>query len=172
MHERNQLELGRRTYEKDRYACEGDEMSERKEIEKLIREYVLLEFEESPQRKSTDVNQLADDSVDSAMDRSIASFDKSAKDKDGQLQIDKFVSDIAIMIDHVQEHIDLKGIVVRRIANYLTKSYDEKVSKEVLRMLQDGFGISSNPSYHQDFVDDREVPVAKNGGPDAAGGSA
>lgn len=150
-------------------------MSNKKEVEKLIREFVMLEMEAVPQRKGTDINQMSGDSLDLAMDHSIASFDKSAKGQDGQLQMEKFVSDLAIMADHIEDQLDLKGTLVRRVANYLTKAYDEKVSKEVLRMLEDAFGISSDPSYQSSSVDASAIPLSKDGGPDpngAVGGGA
>ncbi len=144
-------------------------MSNKREVEKLIREFVMLEMESVPQRKDTDINQMSGDSLDLAMDHSIASFDKSAKGKDGQLQMEKFVSDLAIMADHIEDQLDLKGTLVRRVANYLTKAYDEKVSKEVLRMLEDAFGVSSDPSYQSSSVDASAVPLSKDGGPDPSG---
>lgn len=147
-------------------------MENRKEIENLIREFVLLELEDNPQRKTNDLAQLEDDSVDLQLDSSISSFDKSAKDQDGTLQMSKFASDIATLADHLEDQIDLKGALVRRVANYLTKAYDDKVSQEVLRMLEDSFGLSTDPSFRPGEIDANQVPVSKDGGPDATPGGA
>lgn len=161
----------------------------KREIEKLIREFVLLELETAPERKSNDINQLSDDSLDLAIDRSISNFEKDAKgsgggspppqgdaedgapegDAGGVFDMNKFVSSINTFAEHMPEQLDLKGVLVRRVANYLTKAYDEKVSKEVLRMLEDTFGLSTDPSYHSSEPSDNSIPVAKNGGPDANG---
>jgi hypothetical protein len=147
-------------------------MSDRKtkrEIENLIREFVLLELEDAPERKENDINQLSDDSLDLAVDRSIGNFEKDAKGQDGQLDLNKFVSGLAGFADHMPEQLDLKGVLVRRVANFVSKNYDPKMSKEVLRMLEDTFGLSTDPSYHQSEPELSNIPVAKNGGPDANG---
>lgn len=154
-------------------------MRGRKEIEKLIREFVLLELEAAPDRKSNDPSQMSDDSLDLAIDRSISNFEKDAKGnssktpspngEEGVFDMNKFVSGIAGFAEHMPEQLDLKGILLRRVANYLSKNYDEKVSKEVLHMLEDMFGLSTDSSYHQSEPDLSAVPVAKNGGPDANG---
>ena len=142
----------------------------KKSVKELIREFVLLELEQNPSRKANDINQFSDDSIDLQLDRSISSFDKSAKSDQG-LELKKFVADIALMAEHIPDQIDLKGVLVRRVANYLTKAYDDKVSKEVLKMLEDNYGLSTDTSFRRDTVDDSEVPISKTGGPDASGGA-
>jgi hypothetical protein len=140
----------------------------KKEVENLIREFVLLELEQNPQRKATDVNQLADDSLDVAMDRNITNFDKNAKSDQG-LAIEKFTADVARFAEHLEQQLDMKGVLVRRVANYVSKTYDEKVSKEVLRVLEEEFGLSTDPSHEASGVQDRDVPLGANAGPDANG---
>lgn len=145
-------------------------MSNKKEIEQLIREFVLLELDDAPERKTNDSKLLSDDSLDLAIDRSIGNFEKDAKGED-DLDLDKFVSSINTFVEHAEDQLDIRGIIVRRVANFITKSYDEKMSQEVLRMLEDTFGLSADPSYHQSEPELSSVPVAKNGGPDVAGGA-
>lgn len=145
-------------------------MSNKREIEQLIREFVLLELDDAPERKTNDSKLLSDDSLDLAIDRSIGNFEKDAKGED-DLDLDKFVSSINTFVEHAEDQLDIRGIIVRRVANFITKSYDEKMSQEVLRMLEDTFGLSADPSYHQSEPELSSVPVAKNGGPDVAGGA-
>lgn len=144
--------------------------SNKNEIRNLIREYILLELENAPERKTNDISLLSEDSFDLAVDRSIGNFEKDAKGKEKELDLDKFVSGIHSFSEHIQDQIDLKGILLRRVANYITKSYDEATSKEVLRLLEDTFGLSTDSSFHASEPSLNNVPIAKNGYPDASGG--
>ena len=81
-----------------------------------------------------------------------------------QLDVMAFADNVARLVEKLDNLIDVKGTLVRRALNYVTKNYDPKQAKEVQQVLEGNFELS--PEAHADGYDDNDnvPPNAKGAG--------
>jgi hypothetical protein len=78
-----------------------------------------------------------------------------------------FASDVAQLVQKSETLLDIKGAIVRRALNYVTKNYDQKQAKDVERILDANFDIQADPT--ADSYEDVDVPLAQGAGGPPAG---
>ncbi len=74
-----------------------------------------------------------------------------------------FAENVARLVEKHESLLDLRGTIVRRALNWVTKNYDAKQSKEVAQILEGNFGIT--PQNDADNYSDDEAPRAAQAGP-------
>lgn len=74
-----------------------------------------------------------------------------------------FVTEVAQLVEKSDTLLDIKGTIVRRALNYVTKNYDAKQAKDIERMLDANFDIQADPS--ADSYDEIIPPAAAGAGP-------
>lgn len=79
-----------------------------------------------------------------------------------RLDMMSFASDIARLVEKSETLLDIKGAIVRRSLNYVTKNYDTKQAKDIAQILQNNFGVSIEPG--ADPYDDESAPFAVGAG--------
>lgn len=135
--------------------------------------------------QAADPNQLQNDSFDAQVDRIFLQSDKQ-KDDENQFesflreeaddadntetstkQIDavSFADGIARLAEKFENVIDIKGTIVRRAINYVTKNYDPKQAKTVQQVLAGNFGLEVTDNPSMDDGEGDKTPVAKGAGP-------
>lgn len=73
-----------------------------------------------------------------------------------------FATEIANLVQHSDNLLDVNGSIVRRALNYVTKNYDQKQSNDVAQILDANFNIQADPM--ADSYEDVEVPLAVGAG--------
>lgn len=79
-----------------------------------------------------------------------------------KLDLVSFASDIARLVEKSDNLLDVKGAIVRRALNYVSKNYDPKQAKDVAQILENNFGVSAEPG--SDPYDDESAPNAVGAG--------
>lgn len=79
-----------------------------------------------------------------------------------KLDMMSFASDVARLVEKSDMLLDVKGTIVRRALNYITKNYDPKQAKDVAQILENNFGVSSEPG--SDPYEDESAPFAVGAG--------
>lgn len=77
------------------------------------------------------------------------------------LDLVTFADNLARLIEKHETLLDIKGTIVRRALNYVTKNYDAKQSKELAQILEGNFGITVDG---KDPYDDDQAPPAQGAG--------
>lgn len=73
-----------------------------------------------------------------------------------------FADNVARLVEKHESLLDIRGTIVRRALNWVTKNYDAKQSKEVKQILEGNFGIT--PDNANDSYEDDMAPPAKGAG--------
>jgi hypothetical protein len=76
-----------------------------------------------------------------------------------------FADGIARLAEKFENVIDIKGTIVRRAINYVTKNYDPKQAKTVQQVLAGNFGLEVTDNPSMDDGEGDKTPVAKGAGP-------
>lgn len=79
-----------------------------------------------------------------------------------KLDLVSFASDIARLVEKSDNLLDVKGAIVRRALNYVSKNYDPKQAKDIAQILENNFGVSAEPG--SDPYDDETAPNAVGAG--------
>jgi hypothetical protein len=79
-----------------------------------------------------------------------------------------FATEVAQLVEKSDALLDVKGAIVRRALNYVTKTYDTKQAKDVERILDANFDIQADPT--ADSYEDVDVPLAQGAGGPPSGG--
>lgn len=82
-----------------------------------------------------------------------------------QQQIDtmSFCDAVARLVEKADSLLDIKGTIVRRALNYVSKNYDQKQAQEVQQVLEGNFNLAPDGS---DTYSDENVPAAVGAGPE------
>lgn len=89
---------------------------------------------------------------------------KPTKKSLGEIDVRSFAGDVARLITNVQSLIETKNTILRRSINYLGKSYDKSVIRQLEIVLEDEHGLVVGKS-EKDIEDDIYTPPAANAGP-------
>jgi hypothetical protein len=148
----------------------------------------LKRLVEEPQLLPGDVEKLANDSVDVALDsyfkQSVEMLGltgdankERAEDGDGQQDFSAvdFASDIATLVERANELLDLDGAIARRAYNYVTQNHGSEAAKNFKQVLEANFDIfvDSQPDMEGERNAQRPAAVgagAGSGGEAAQGG--
>lgn len=72
-----------------------------------------------------------------------------------------FCDSVARLVEKSDNLLDVKGTIIRRALNYVTKNYDAKQAKEVQQVLEGNFGLTPDAS---DPYEDDVAPPATGAG--------
>ncbi len=75
-----------------------------------------------------------------------------------------FADNIARIVEKHESLLDIRGTIVRRALNWVTKNYDAKQTKEIKQILEMNFGITVDNN--NDLYQDDHAPNAKGAGPE------
>jgi len=165
-----------------------------KDLKKLVKETLttIFEADEAPaQQQDQQPNLLNDDSLDakvdaflvqaesaqeSSMEESIKKFvnqlleadtpEGAAPQEPKTLNVHVFARESARLIDNLENLLDLRGIILRRCLNFVSKNYDEQTKKQVEDILSQDFSISQKSELEKE--DHLDVPNADRAGPNVA----
>lgn len=150
---------------------------------------LLIENEPAPQVQQTDPTQYENASLDAQVDKFILDADPSGQGQTQEslvreaddeasppsdpnlgkppvptkrLDMMSFATDIARLVEKSENLLDIKGTIVRRALNYVSKNYDPKQAKDVAQILENNFGVSAEPG--TDPYEDETAPSAVGAG--------
>ena len=79
-----------------------------------------------------------------------------------KLDMMSFASDIARLVEKSDMLLDVKGTIVRRALNYVTKNYDPKQAADIAQILENNFGVNAETG--SDPYEDESAPFAVGAG--------
>ena len=154
-----------------------------KDLKEAIRRALNEDTADAP-LQAGDTTQMQNDSIDAQIDRILLQGDKkqgtqvesflreddesdTAADATPTKQIDavSFADAVARLVEKFDNVIDVKGAVVRRALNYVTKNYDQKQSQTVQQVLLGNFGLEAIDNPGGDDGNADKTPPAKGAGP-------
>lgn len=158
-------------------------------VQQIVNEELILAnrrvLKEEPELQPGNVQKLANDSVDIALDSyfekvadTLGATGEANKEKapegEGEQQFSAvdFASDIANLIDRTQTLLDLDGTIARRAFNFVSEKYGPDAAENVKQVLSANFDIEVESSH--DAEGDREAnrPAAIGAGGGAVAAAA
>lgn len=146
---------------------------------------LIFETNPTPQMQQSNPAMYENDSIDAQIDKFLMQADPSGESSgaanesllreaeedssayqqlapENPLDLMSFATDIARLVEKSDSLLDVKGAIVRRALNYVTKNYDSKQAKDIAQILENNFGVSADPS--ADPYEDESAPFAVGAG--------
>lgn len=151
-----------------------------------IPQRVRRQLREEPELQAGNVQKLANDSLDVALD---SYFDKVGDTLDASGQANKepnqdgeegtqefsavdFASDIANLVDRTDTLLDLRGTIARRAVNHVTEKYGADAGENVKQVLSANFDIEVDSERDAQGQRDETRPAAIGAGGGSGGAAA
>lgn len=119
---------------------------------------ILLEKAKQENTKFVSGNESLDVQVDDILNSYLA------KKEGGDLDVRELASDVANLIDNVNNLIEINNTILRRTLNKLSKEHSEPLARELEITLEDVYGLSIGKS-QDDLYDEFKAPLADTAGP-------
>jgi hypothetical protein len=123
----------------------------------------------APTGLPTDEPKFDNDSIDLQIDSFLTKYDEEAVTGDNEFDVVSFADNVANLVEKSETLLDLKNCIVRRALNRVAKSYDDKTSERVEKILAGSFDLAPEANVDKYNDDSYPAPAADRAGPSPGG---